>query len=343
MDIHELMTTASAMLVRGKGILAMDESTPTLGKRLQAIGVANTLENRTAYRTLLLGAPGLGESISAAILYDETIRGRTSDDEPFPELLQRQGIIAGIKVDTGAKALAGHQGEKVTEGLDGLRERLVDYAALGARFCKWRAVITIGPELPSRACIQANAHALARYAMLCQEADLVPIVEPEVLIEGDHPLARGFTVTVETQRAVFEQLYRQGAAFEGMVLKPNMVTAGKQCAQQASVAEVAEQTLRCLRETAPAALPGVAFLSGGQTEVQATAHLNAINRMAKGLSLPWRLTFSYARALQQPAMAAWQGEPSQVEPARRLLVQRARLNGLASSGEYSEEMERDAA
>jgi fructose-bisphosphate aldolase class I len=343
MDIHELMTTANAMVTRGKGILAMDESTPTIGKRLQTVGVANTADNRAAYRTLLLGSPGLGDAISAAILYDETIRQASSDGLPFPELLRRQGIIVGIKVDTGAKALAGHPGEKVTEGLDGLRERLRDYAGLGARFCKWRAVIAIGPELPSRACIDANAHALARYAMLCQEAGLVPIVEPEVLIDGDHTLPRCLEVSVQTQRAVFEQLYLQGVAFEGMVLKPNMVTAGKQCAQQATVAEVAEQTLRCLRDSVPAALPGVAFLSGGQTDVQATAHLNAINRMAKGLSLPWRLTFSFARALQQPAMAAWRGDPSQVEAAQRLLVQRARLNSLASSGEYSEEMEREAA
>jgi fructose-bisphosphate aldolase class I len=343
MDLDKLVTTARAMVVRGKGILAMDESTPTIGKRLQAVGVENTLDNRTAYRTMLVGTAGLGDHISGAILYDETLRGTTSDGAPFREVLGRQGIIPGIKVDGGAKALAAHPGEKVTEGLDGLRERLAEYADLGARFCKWRAVIGIAHGLPSRACLEANAHALARYAALCQEVDLVPIVEPEVLINGDHSIERCYQVTLETQRQVFEQLYRQGVIFDGMVLKPNMVISGKDCDRQAPVDEVAEQTLRCLSNTVPAAVPGVAFLSGGQSDERATAHLNAINRMAKDRSLPWHLTFSYARALQQAAMAAWKGDPDRVEAARRILLHRARLNSLAATADYAEAMEQEAA
>jgi fructose-bisphosphate aldolase class I len=348
MDLQKLEATANAMVASGKGILAMDESTPTCGKRLEAVGVDNTLVNRTAYRTLLLGTPGLGDYISGAILYDETIRQSTVDGIPFPELMRNQGMIPGIKVDTGAKDLAGHTSvtgisEKVTEGLDGLRERLGDYINFGARFCKWRAVITIGQDLPSRACIEANAHALARYATLCQEIDMVPIVEPEVLIDGDHGIERCYEVTLETQRAVFEQLYRQGVAFSGMVLKPSMVIAGKSCSQQSTVEQVAEQTLRCLRNTVPAAVPGIAFLSGGQTEEQATAHLNAMNVMAREMHLPWHLTFSYARALQQPTLAAWQGEPGKVDAARRILLHRARLNSLASTGEYDHALEKQAA
>jgi fructose-bisphosphate aldolase class I len=344
MNLQTLEATAAAMVEPGKGILAMDESTPTCGKRLQAMGVDNTLENRTAYRSLLLGTPDLGNSISGAILYDETIRHTTSDGIPFPELMHKQGIIVGIKVDTGAKDLAGHDGEKVTEGLDGLRERLAEYAELGARFCKWRAVITImGQGLPSRACIEANAHALARYATLCQEVDMVPIVEPEVLIDGDHSMERCYEVTLETQRSVFEQLYRQGVAFSGMVLKPSMVIPGKDSPQKASVEAVAELTLRCLRNTVPAAVPGIAFLSGGQTEEEATAHLNAMNVMAKDMHVPWHLTFSYARALQQPTLAAWKGDPNSVETARKILLTRAQLNAMASIGKYEHKMEQEAA
>ncbi len=344
MNLQKLETTANAMVVSGKGILAMDESSPTAAKRLRAVGVESTAENRAAYRTLLLGTPGLGEYISGAILYDETIRQRTTDDgSAFPELMRRQGIIIGIKVDGGAKDLAGHPGEKVTEGLDGLRERLAEYADFGAQFCKWRAVITIGQELPTRACIEANAHALARYAMLCQEADMVPIVEPEVLIDGDHSIERCYDVTLETQRAVFEQLYRQGVAFSGMVLKPSMVISGKGAARRAPVEQVAEQTLRCLRNTVPAAVPGIAFLSGGQSDEEATAHLNTMNLMAKNLQLPWRLTFSYARALQQVTLATWKGEAGNVEAARKVLLHRARLNALASSGSYDQAMEKQAA
>ena len=343
MDPQKLQVTARAMVAPGQGILAMDESTATCGQRLQAIGVNNTEDNRRAYRSLLIGAASLGKYISGAILYDETIRQHTTDGKSFPELMHKQNIIVGIKVDAGAKDLAAHPGEKVTDGLDGLRERLAEYKTLGARFCKWRAVITIGPGLPSRACIEANAHALARYASLCQEADLVPIVEPEVLLDGNHSIATCYAVTVETQRTVFEQLYRQGVLFEGMILKPSMVLSGKDCAQQADIEQVAELTLQCLQQTVPAAVPGIAFLSGGQTDEEATQHLNTMNVLARDMHLPWRLTFSYARALQHVALEAWRGQPANVEKARKALLLRARLNALASQGNYSAEMEHQAA
>lgn len=343
MNKQGLETTARAMVADGKGLLAMDESTPTCGKRLQAVGVENTEANRITYRELLLGTPGLGDYISGAILYDETLRQKTHDGTPFPALAERQGILPGIKVDTGAKDLAGHPNEKVTEGLDGLRERLAGYRDLGARFCKWRAVITLGAGIPSRACIEANAHALARYAALCQEAALVPIVEPEVLIDGDHTIERSFEVTLETQRAVFEQLYRQGVLFEGMVLKPSMVIAGKKCARQSSPEQVAEWTLRCLRATVPAAVPGIAFLSGGQGDEQATQNLNAMNALGRELHLPWRLTFSYARALQHPALVKWSGRPANAEAARRIFLHRARCNGAASRGRYTAALEQELA
>lgn len=343
MDIGLLGQTARAMVAAGQGILAMDESTPTSGKRLQSVGVENTEANRIAYRALLLGTPGLGDYISGAILYDETIRQTNPDGIPFPELMKQQDILIGIKVDTGAKDLALHGTEKITEGLDGLRERLEEYKTFGARFCKWRAVITIGKGLPSRACIEANAHALARYAALCQEAGLVPIVEPEVLLDGDHSIDTCYQVTVETQRTVFEQLYRQGVHFEGMVLKPSMVLAAKDHAKPSAIQEVAERTLGCLQQSVPAAVPGIAFLSGGQTDEQATRHLNTMNRLARDLRLPWRLTFSYARALQHPTLETWRGEPGNVEAARKVLLQRAKLNSLASKGEYREEMEQQEA
>ena len=343
MNKDQLHETACAMVAPGQGILAMDESTPTCGKRLQSVGVENSEDNRRAYRTLLLGTPGLGEFISGAILYDETIRQNTVDNIPFVELMKKQEILVGIKVDTGAKDLALHQGEKITEGLDGLRERLGEYKSMGAQFCKWRAVITIGKDLPSRACIQANAHALARYAALCQEAGLVPIVEPEVLLDGDHTIDTCYTVTVETQHTVFEQLYRQGVYFGGMVLKPSMVLTGKESKQPAGIVPVAELTLQCLQQTVPAAVPGIAFLSGGQSDEDATQHLNAMNVMAKNLSIPWRLTFSYARALQHVALDTWQGKKTNVEKARQALLLRARLNALASDGAYKEEMEHQQA
>ena len=343
MTLDALRQTAEAMVKPGEGILAMDESTPTIGKRLKAVGVENTEDNRIAYRTILLNAPGLGEYISGAILYDETIRQSTADGEPFTELMKRQGIMPGIKVDTGAKELALNAGEKVTEGLDGLRERLEEYVGFGAKFCKWRAVITIAEEKPSRACIEANAHALARYAALCQEAGLVPIVEPEVLINGAHTIETSYEVTVETQRQVFEQLYRQAVQLEGMILKPSMVISGTECPQRSGVDQVAEETLRCLQQTVPAAVPGVAFLSGGQDDEQATQHLNAMNQMAAKLSLPWRLTFSYARALQNQVLETWRGDASKAEQASEALLQRAKLNALASVGEYAPEMESKAA
>jgi fructose-bisphosphate aldolase class I len=343
MNSEKLNKTAQAMVAEGKGILAMDESTPTCGKRLESVGVENTEDNRIAYRSMLLGTHNLSQYISGAILYDETIRQKTVDGTRFPDLMKTQGIIVGIKVDTGAKELAGHNGEKVTEGLDGLRERLLEYVRLGAKFCKWRAVITIDGQLPSRACIEANAHALARYAMLCQEADLVPIVEPEVLLNGNHSIQRCYDVTMETQRCVFEQLYLQGVVFNGMILKPSMVITGKEASTRASVDEVAEQTLRCLSNTVPAAVPGIAFLSGGQSDEDATAHLNAINLKAAEQNAPWKLTFSYARALQHPALETWKGASDNVERARNILLQRAKLNSLASTGRYEDKMETKAA
>lgn len=343
MNVQELERTAQAMVADGRGLLAMDESTPTAGKRLKAVGVENSEENRRDYRELLLGAEGLGEYISGAILYDETIRQKAADGTPFPQLAERSGIIPGIKVDTGAKVLANHPEEKITEGLDGLRERLAGYRKMGARFCKWRAVITIGEHIPSRSCIETNAHALARYAALCQEAGMVPIVEPEVLIDGEHTLERCYEVTLQTQHAVFDELHRQGIHFPGMVLKPSMVIAGKQCPKRIAPEEVAEWTIRCLRDTVPASVPGIAFLSGGQSDEEATVHLNAMNVLARSMRLPWRLTFSYARALQNQAMERWSGNAANVDAARRILLHRARCNSAASRGEYRPEMEHEKA
>jgi fructose-bisphosphate aldolase class I len=341
MNIDELRSTAKAMVTKGKGVLAMDESSGTCRKRFEKTGITDNVENRRAYRELLLTAPGLSAHISGAILYDETIRQSTSDGTPFPEFMKKVGIIVGIKVDTGAKDLAGFPGEKVTEGLDGLRERLAEYKQMGARFAKWRAVITIGKGIPSQACHEANAHGLARYAALCQEAGIVPIVEPEVLIDGDHTIERCYEATETTLRAVFRELAMQRVAFDGMILKASMVISGKACSKQAGVQEVAEQTVRCLRQTVPVPVAGVAFLSGGQTTEQASAHLNAMNTMFK--DLPWPLTFSYARALQQPALDAWKGKPANVQAAQKLLLHRARLNGAASMGGYNEKMEKEAA
>jgi fructose-bisphosphate aldolase class I len=338
---QELQTTAKAMVARGKGILAMDESAPTIHKRFQKLGIEDTVDNRRAWRELLLTTPGLANHVSGAILYDETIRQTLADGTPFPEHMKKVGILPGIKVDTGAKDLAGFAGEKVTEGLDGLRERLAEYKKMGARFAKWRAVITIGPGIPSRACIQANAHALARYAALCQEAGLVPIVEPEVLIDGDHTIERCHAVTTATLRRVFHELAMQHVAFEGMILKASMVISGKSCPSRAGVAEVADRTVDCLLNTVPAAVAGVAFLSGGQGPEEATAHLNAMN--AKYPNLPWPLSFSYARALQDPAMQAWKGKSANVTGAQKLLLHRARMNASATQGRYSEAMEKEAA
>lgn len=340
MTARDLETTAKAMVAKGKGILASDESTGTIKKRLAAIGVESTEETRRAYRELLYTARGAGQYISGAIMFDETLRQSARDGAPFVKVLEAQGIVPGIKVDTGAKALAGAPGEKVTEGLDGLRERLAEYAGLGARFTKWRAVITIGDHIPTRACIEANAHALARFAALSQEAGLVPIVEPEVLMDGGHDIERCRAVTEWTLNWVFHQLFEHHVRLEGTVLKPNMVVSGKECPTQAGVEEVAETTIRTLRRTVPAAVPGIVFLSGGQSEEEATVHLNAMNAMGPQ---PWELSFSYGRALQQSALKAWGGDPANVPAAQAAFLHRARMNAAARSGSYRPEMERELA
>jgi len=334
----ELEATAQAMVAPGKGILAADESYSTCNKRFQKLGIPTEENVRRDYREMLLTAPGVGEFFSGAILFDETIRQKTRAGVPFAEAMQKNGIIPGIKVDTGAKPLATCPNETITEGLDGLRERVKEYYEMGARFAKWRAVISITDTLPSRRCIETNAHALARYATLCQEGGLVPIVEPEVLMDGNHTIDRCDEVTTETLKVVFWELYRQGVVLEQMVLKPSMVISGADCPQQASVEEVAERTVKCLLRTVPAAVPGCAFLSGGQNDEVATLHLNAMNQMF-GDKLPWRLTFSYGRALQQPAMEAWLGKDENVTKAQQILYTRAKCNGAASLGKYSKEME----
>ena len=339
MNRETLSATARAMVAPGKGILAMDESHPTCKKRFDALGIEFTEENRRTYRDMLVTAAGLGDHVGGAILFDETLRQKLLDDTPFPEHLNSIGIVPGIKVDKGAKDLAGHPGEKVTEGLDGLRERLVEYAELGARFAKWRAVITIGEGLPSEACLEANAHALARYAALCQEADLVPIVEPEVLMNGEHDIDRSYEVTVRALEVTFDQLARQGVWLEGIVLKPSMVISGDRCAEQADVETVAARTVECLKKTVPAEVPGIAFLSGGQSDEEASAHLNAINQHP---DLPWAVTFSYGRALQQQAMKSWGGAEANRGIGQAAISKRARLNGAAARGAYDVEMEKAA-
>jgi fructose-bisphosphate aldolase class I len=337
MDVMDLESVAHALVPAGKGILAADESHPTIAKRFAAVGIENTEENRRLYRQLLFTTPGIAAFISGVILFDETIRQKADDGASFPELLARQGILPGIKVDRGTKPLAGAAGEVVTEGLDGLRERLAEYEALGARFAKWRAMITIGPGIPSALCIEANAHALARYAALSQEAGLVPIVEPEILMDGDHTIARCFEVTETTLHAVFGALRQQRVAAEAMLLKANMVLSGKGCAGQADVEEVAAATLRCLRRAVPPAVPGIVFLSGGQSDAQATTHLNAMNA-GKGPH-PWALSFSYGRALQASAMSAWKGLPDRVPAAQRAFHHRARCTAAARDGRYTAELE----
>lgn len=331
---------AKAMVAPGKGILAMDESHPTCAKRFKALGIPETEAMRQAYRDMLVTTAGLSDYISGAILFDETIRQTTLAGAAFPDYLSEHGIIPGIKVDAGAKALAGHAGEKVTEGLDGLRERLNEYYQLGARFSKWRAVITIGDGLPSWACIEANAHALARYARLSQEAGLVPIVEPEVLMDGAHSIERSYEVTELAQRITFQHLRNQGVMMQAMVLKPSMVISGAGASARANVESVARATVRCLLNTVPANVPGIAFLSGGQTDQQASAHLNAMHTL--GVDLPWALTFSYGRALQQAAMTAWNGDAANAAAAQKVLLQRARCNGKAALGDYSADMEQAA-
>jgi fructose-bisphosphate aldolase class I len=340
----ELAATARAIVAPGKGVLAADESTGTIEKRLKGIGVENTEENRRTYRDMLFSTRALADNISGVILYDETLRQKGVAGMPFPEFLAKQGILPGIKVDTGAKPLALCPGETVTEGLDGLAKRCSEYVKLGARFAKWRAVITIGEGLPSSTCIIANAHALARYAAICEETGLVPIVEPEVLMDGDHGIERCEQVTEWTLREVFAALASQRVRLEELVLKPSMVVPGGQCRQPASVEEVALRTLKVLKRTVPAAVPGIAFLSGGQSDELATAHLDAMNRLAaKQGPLPWTLTFSYGRALQQPALKAWRGSVANVAAAQAALAHRARMNGLAASGKYQAELEKKAA
>ena len=337
---RELETTAAAMVAKGKGILAIDESNPTCKKRFDSIGIESTVENRRAYRELLITVPGAAQFISGMILYDETIRQSAADSTPFPEVLKRQGILTGIKVDTGAKKLAGAPGEQITEGLDGLRERLAEYRGMGASFAKWRAVINIGDGIPSQYCLDANAHALARYAALCEEAGLVPVVEPEVLMDGKHTLERCFEVTVATLRSVFSALYQQRVTLEHMVLKASMVISGSECPNRAGVEEVAKQTLRCLKRTVPAAVPGIVFLSGGQGNEEATAHLNAINLMGPN---PWPLSFSYGRALQGPALKTWKGQAANVAAAQKALYHREKMNSAACLGRYAAQMEQEKA
>jgi fructose-bisphosphate aldolase, class I len=337
MTRHDLHDVALTLVAERKGILAADETVPTLTKRFDSLGIASTEQSRRTYRQMLFTSPGAAEFISGAIMHDETIRQKSSDGTPLVEIQTAQGIVPGIKVDSGAKPLAGSRRETVTEGLDGLRDRLSEYRVMGARFAKWRAVIHVADDLPSSACVSANAHALARYAALCQEQELVPIVEPETLMDGSHSIERCEQVTGVVLHAVFDALFDQGVALEGILLKPNMVISGKACNRQASVDEVATATLRCLKRHVPAAVPGVVFLSGGQNPRLATAHLNAINRLPD--PKPWKLSFSYGRALQDPALEAWHGRDENLAAGQQALYRRARLNGAASVGKYGDEME----
>lgn len=341
MNTAELVNTANAIAAKGKGLLAADESTGTIKKRFDAIGVENTADNRRDYRELLFRTTdAMKEHISGVILFDETLRQKAKDGTPLVKLIADAGSIPGIKVDKGAKPLSGSPGDTVTEGLDGLRERLAEYYKLGARFAKWRAVIDIAPGIPSYNAINANAHALARYAALCQENNIVPIVEPEVLMDGDHDLARCAEVTEFVLKETFQQLYYAGVVLEGTILKPNMIVCGKKCAKQASVEEVADATVKVLKRCTPSAIPGIAFLSGGQSDIDATAHLNAMN--AK-YDLPWALTFSYGRALQAAPQKAWAGKAENVKAAQAAFAHRAKMNGLAATGAWSPALEKAGA
>ena len=340
MTTMELETTAKMMVAEGKGILAIDESTPTIKKRFDSINVESTEENRRAYRDLLITNPDSNKYISGMILYDETIRQSTSDGTPFAKKLTNDGIMPGIKVDTGAKDFALHSNEKITEGLDGLRERLAEYKNLGAKFAKWRAVITIGDKIPTNACIDANAHALARYAGLCQEIGIVPMVEPEVLMDADNTIERCYDITEKTLSALFSNLKNQDVNIAHTILKTNMVISGKKCPVQANIEEVAERTVECLLKNVPSELAGIVFLSGGQSAKLATAHLNAMNVNNK--DLPWPLSFSYGRALQEPCLKVWGGNSTNIEAAQKVLLHRERCNGLACKGEYDSKMEEAA-
>jgi fructose-bisphosphate aldolase, class I len=341
MNLAELHKIACAMVTPGKGLLAADESSGTIKKRFDAVGIESTPESRRDYRELLFrSSEAMSKYVSGVILYDETIRQKAKDGTALVALIQQSGAIPGIKVDKGSKPLAACPGEQVTEGLDGLRERLTEYRELGARFAKWRAVIDIGPGIPSHTCVVANAHALGRYAALCQERDIVPIVEPEVLMDGAHDMDRCYQVTEFVLKETFEQLYEQRIALEGMVLKPNMVVPGKKAGQRASVEEVAERTLKLLKNCVPPAVPGIAFLSGGQSDEEATAHLDALHRLGE---LPWHLTFSYGRALQAAPQKAWSGKSENVAAAQRAFTHRARMNALAALGQWKADLERRAA
>jgi fructose-bisphosphate aldolase class I len=336
MNVQKLIDTAKMLVASDKGLLAMDESSPTCNKRFAKLGIPQTEEYRRAYRELLITTPGLGKFISGVILYDETIHQQKKDGTPFVQVITDAGIIPGIKVDIGARDMAGHPGETITEGLDGLRDRLQEYAQIGARFAKWRAVLSIGADIPSQGCIEANAQTLARYAALCQEAGLVPMVEPEVLMAGDHTLEQCGEVTAKVLQMVFQQLYSQRVMPEGMILKPNMVLPGLTSHQQASVEEVADATVQCLLRSVPAAVPGIAFLSGGQSGELASARLNAMNLRFRS---PWALTFSFGRALQQPALDLWHGKESNILAAQQALLHRAKCNSAARQGEYKTAME----
>jgi fructose-bisphosphate aldolase class I len=336
MNLQELKTVARALVAPGKGILAADESFGTIEKRFKSVSIASTEEQRRAYREMLFTTPSIGDYISGVIMFDETIRHKTKDGARFCDVLNKAGVAPGIKVDTGAKDLPGYPGEKITEGLDGLRERLAEYRKLGAKFAKWRAVITIGNGIPTRFCVDANAHALARYAALCQEADIVPIVEPEVLMDGDHPGERCAEVTETTLESVFFHLHAHRVALEGMLLKPNMVIPGKKCATRWTPKQIAEATVRCFMHAVPAAVPGIVFLSGGQTPQEATANLNAMNAMR---AHPWQLSYSYGRALQDEALKAWGGAPAQVTQGQEMFAHRGRLVSAARYGKYRESME----
>jgi fructose-bisphosphate aldolase, class I len=340
MQMDAMKETARELVAPGKGILAADESTGTIGKRFDSIGVESTEEQRRRYRQLLLTAPGLGDHISGVILYDETIRQATDDGTSFVQVLEKTGVIPGIKVDVGAKPLALFPGETVTEGLDGLRGRLAEYRDLGARFAKWRATILIGDGLPTDTAIRANAHAMARYAALCQEAEIVPIVEPEILMDGDHGIEACERATASTLDTLFDEMREQRLDLPGTLLKVNMIVPGKGSSDQRSDADVAEATIGCLRAHVPAEVPGIVFLSGGMSDEESTGRLNEMNRRGPH---PWELSFSYGRALQQPALSAWRGDPANAEAAQRALLHRARMNGLARSGEYSAELEAAAA
>ncbi|WP_417490518.1 class I fructose-bisphosphate aldolase [Maricaulis sp.] len=345
MDLDQLNETACAMVAPGKGLLAADESTGTIGKRFAAIDLENTADNRRDWREMLFRTePAMSQHVSGVILYDETIRQKAKDGTPLVKLIQDAGAIPGIKVDAGAKGLAGSDGEMITEGLDGLRDRLADYYGLGARFAKWRAVINIGrngdESMPSQYCINTNMHALARYAALCQEANIVPIVEPEVIMDGDHSIERCYEVTEFALKTLYRELFDQGVILEGTILKPNMVISGTKNEDRASIEEVADMTVQCLANCVPAAVPGIAFLSGGQSDEEATAHLNAIN---DGYDLPWPVSFSYGRALQHAPLMAWGGQPANVAKAQAAFNHRAKMNSLAALGEYDAAMEKELA